>query len=181
LISTEGSISAEDLLKYTTSLLSIVLSHHYQKEEVLSMLRDTQVDFAKVRDTMYKYSKKVEERFFSEPAYAYFFAQFSCSHSGKQYIQNKLSKVDMSAEQDRKFKNSREMNERLVTEIEMMTLEAKQFLVRHYLDSGDSALTLNLLRNLGIDCERLVILKTQGIRSSKPVVDSILQEVRFEQ
>lgn len=92
---------------------------------MLTMLRDTQVDFSRVRDTMYKYSKKVEEKFFSEPCYAYFFAQFSCSHSGKQYISNKLQKLDLNTEHDRKFKNSREMNERLVSEIDMMTLEAK--------------------------------------------------------
>ena len=51
-------MGAAALVDYLTCILSIVLSHHYQKEEVLSMVRGTSVDFAKVRDTMYKYSKK---------------------------------------------------------------------------------------------------------------------------
>ena len=73
LISTEEQMSQKDLYKYVSSILSIVLSHHYQKEDILTMLKDTPVDFSKVRDTMYKYSKKVEEKFFTEPCFAYFF------------------------------------------------------------------------------------------------------------
>ena len=97
-------------MEYTTCILSIVLSHHYQKEEVLSMVKGTAVDFAKVRDTMYKYSKKVEERFFNDPCCAYFFIQFASSDSGRSYIQEKLSKVEMEQEGDKKHKNSREMS-----------------------------------------------------------------------
>jgi hypothetical protein len=73
LISTEEPMCQKDLFQYTSSILSIVLSHHYQKEEILSMFKDTPVDFNIVRDTMYKYSKKVEEKFFQEPCFAYFF------------------------------------------------------------------------------------------------------------
>ena len=135
LIGTEESMSEEDLYKYVSSILSIVLSHHYQKEDILAMLKDTPVDFSKVRDTMYKYSKKVEEKFFGEPCYAYFFIQFSASHWGKMYIQNKMAKVEEVTESDKKFKNSREMNERLVGEIELMTYEAKQSLVKYYLEN----------------------------------------------
>ena len=32
-----------------------------------------------VRDTMYKYSKKAEERYFTNPCFAYFFIQFAKS------------------------------------------------------------------------------------------------------
>ena len=44
------------------------------------------------------------------------------------------------------------MNERLVSEIELMTYEAKQFLVRHFLENIDDTLTHKLLKNLGFDC-----------------------------
>ena len=43
-----------------------------------------------VRDTMYKYSKKAEERFFSDACFAYFFIQFAKSEQGRSYIKNKL-------------------------------------------------------------------------------------------
>jgi hypothetical protein len=46
-----------------------------------------------------------------------------------------MAKVEELTESDKKFKNSREMNERLVGEIELMTYEAKQFLVKHYLEN----------------------------------------------
>jgi hypothetical protein len=83
LISTEDPLNSKDLLKYISAVLAIVLSHHYQKEEILSILEWSPVDFTPMRDTMYKYSKKVEEKFFADPCCAYFFAQFSCSFRGK--------------------------------------------------------------------------------------------------
>ena len=42
-------------------------------------------DFAVVRDTMYKYSKKAEDRFFSEPMLAFFFLYFARSSDGINY------------------------------------------------------------------------------------------------
>lgn len=157
-------MSEKDLFAYTSTLLSIVLSHHYQKDEILSMVKDTSVDFQKVRDTMYKYSKKVEEKFFQEPCYAYFFIQFSSSHFGKQYISNKLSKGEINQE---KYKNSREMNERLISEIELMTHEAKQFLVKHFIENTEDTLTYVLLKNIGIETERLMALRAYKLKNNK--------------
>lgn len=51
-----------------------------------------------MRDTMYKYSKKAEERFFSNPAMAYFFVQFATSERGKSYIMHKLERTTMTSE-----------------------------------------------------------------------------------
>jgi len=74
------------ILELTSCILSIVLSHHFQKKDIKSMVKGTNVDFALVRDTMYKYSKKAEERFFKNPCLAYFFIQFSTSDQGREYI-----------------------------------------------------------------------------------------------
>ena len=57
------------------------------------MVNGTSVDFQIVRDTMYKYSKKAEEPFFTNPCTAYFFIQFACSEKGKDYIATKLAKT----------------------------------------------------------------------------------------
>ena len=67
------------LLQLTSCLLSIVLSHHFQKKDIKAMVKGTEVDFMLVRDTMYKYSKKAEERFFRNPCLAYFFVKFATS------------------------------------------------------------------------------------------------------
>ena len=57
------------------------------------MVNGTSVDFQIVRDTMYKYSKKAEERFFTNPCMAYFFIQFEKNEKGKDYIATKLAKT----------------------------------------------------------------------------------------
>lgn len=53
--------------KLFSSILQIVLSHHFQKQEITCLLEEPgqSCDFSAVRDTMYKYSKKAEEKFFS--------------------------------------------------------------------------------------------------------------------
>jgi|DEB0MinimDraft_12_1074336.scaffolds.fasta_scaffold22194_3 hypothetical protein len=71
--------TSAQLLEFTSCILSIVLSHHYQKKDIRSMVKGTQVDFQLVRDTMYKYSKKAEERFFANPCMAFFFIEFATS------------------------------------------------------------------------------------------------------
>ena len=57
------------------------------------MVSGSTVDFQIVRDTMYKYSKKAEEKFFQNPCMAYFFIQFATSQKGKTYIKEKLAKT----------------------------------------------------------------------------------------
>lgn len=57
-------MNTKQLLQFTSSILSIVLSHHHQKEDIKRIVDGTSVDFKLVRDTMYKYSKKAEEKFF---------------------------------------------------------------------------------------------------------------------
>jgi hypothetical protein len=86
----ESPMNTTQILQFTSAILSIVLSHHFQKEDIKKMVQGTSVDFQMVRDTMYKYSKKAEERFFSDPCFAYFFIQFAKSEQGRSYIENKL-------------------------------------------------------------------------------------------
>jgi hypothetical protein len=66
-------MNTQQLLQFTASILSIVLSHHHQKEDIKRIVDGTAVDFKLVRDTMYKYSKKAEEKFFQNPCVAFFF------------------------------------------------------------------------------------------------------------
>lgn len=83
-------MNTTQILQFTSAVLSIVLSHHFQKEDIKKMVAGTSVDFQMVRDTMYKYSKKAEERFFTDACFAYFFIQFSRCEKGRSYIENKL-------------------------------------------------------------------------------------------
>ena len=57
-------------------LAMVVLSHRHNKEETISK-KEKDFDFSIVRDTMYKYSKKAQERFFRVPALAFLFVTFA--------------------------------------------------------------------------------------------------------
>lgn len=69
----DAPMTAEQLLEFTSAILSIVLSHHFQKKDIVDITEGTAVDFGMVRDTMYRYSKKAEERYFRNACMAYFF------------------------------------------------------------------------------------------------------------
>ncbi len=43
---------------------------------------------------MYKYSKKAEDRYLSNPCEAFILYKFAHSESGQEYINNKLEKID---------------------------------------------------------------------------------------
>ena len=51
---------------------------------------ESQSDFQTVRDTMYKYSKKAEDKFFQQAELAFFFLFFAHSADGQQYTKVKL-------------------------------------------------------------------------------------------
>jgi hypothetical protein len=57
-------------------LAMVVLSHRHNKEETISK-KEKDFDFSIVRDTMYKYSKKAQERFFRVPTLAFLFVTFA--------------------------------------------------------------------------------------------------------
>jgi len=69
----------------------VVLSHRHNKEESISKKKDKhELDFSLVRDTMYKYSKKVQERFFKHPPLAFLFIAFAASPEGIDFINQKF-------------------------------------------------------------------------------------------
>ena len=85
-------MTEKQLLDFSSGILSIVLSHHFQKEDIKRVTHGTSVDFAIVRDTMYKYSKRAEENFFRNSCMAFFFVQFAKGRHGRAYIESKLTR-----------------------------------------------------------------------------------------
>ena len=63
--------------------MAVVHSHRHNKED--SFLSESPIDFTLVRDTMYKYSKKAQERFFQVPTLAFLFVWFSASQEGMDF------------------------------------------------------------------------------------------------
>ena len=109
------------MLELSSAMLSIVLAHQYQKDEFIKVTEGTPVNFYKVRDTMYRYSKKAEEKFLECPCFAFLFYQFARSPIGQQYIKDKKGADDKSR-----------LDDRTEQEIEQMSNEALVMLQRSY-------------------------------------------------
>jgi hypothetical protein len=66
--------------EFAGMLSLVVLSHRHNKEESINKCASAkkgELDFTIVRDTMYKYSKKSQERFFKNAYLAFLFIGFS--------------------------------------------------------------------------------------------------------
>jgi len=74
-------------------MMMIVFSHRYSKGDKFIVEaeaeQDTLVDFTIVRDVMYKYSKKAQDRFLDLPIESFFFAAFSLSDEGLAFLTSK--------------------------------------------------------------------------------------------
>ncbi len=69
----------------------VVLSHRHNKEESITKERSKhELDFTLVRDTMYKYSKKAQERFFKISSLSFLFIAFAASPEGIEFIKQKF-------------------------------------------------------------------------------------------
>jgi hypothetical protein len=66
----------------------VVLSHRHNKEESITKKKEkcVDLDFTIVRDTMYKYSKKAQERFFKISPLSFLFIAFAASPEGINFI-----------------------------------------------------------------------------------------------
>jgi hypothetical protein len=101
---------------------------------------------------MYKYSKKAEERFFTNPCMAFLFIKFSENPQAREQVMNKLLKQGASDE-DTEMKdevhydqNVRqvEVNERILCEIDHMRHEASKVLFKTFLKRVEQIATQNL-------------------------------------
>lgn len=75
-------------------MMMIVFSHRYCKgdlfiNEATQDISNNSIDFSIVRDVMYKYSKKAQDRFFAHPIEAFLFSAFSLSDEGIQFLKSK--------------------------------------------------------------------------------------------
>lgn len=60
-------------------MIAFVYAHRHNKDDqfIVEAKAKGYIDFSIVRDVMYKYSKKAQDRFFSYPIECYFFAKFA--------------------------------------------------------------------------------------------------------
>jgi hypothetical protein len=82
------NLSKEQRLRMTQSMLAFVYAHRHNKDDVfiLESKKDKYIDFSIVRDVMYSYSKKAQDKFFSHVIESYFLAKFAMSPEGQSFI-----------------------------------------------------------------------------------------------
>jgi hypothetical protein len=93
--------------------MTVVFSHRYNKGDKFIQEANTladkglshcpSIDFSIIRDVMYKYSKKAQDRLFSKPIESFLFAAFSLSDEGLSFLQSKPDNND--SEKLRRLRN----------------------------------------------------------------------------
>lgn len=71
-------------------MMALVNSHKHNKNVVLK--NNKKLDFDTIRDTMYKYSKKSQNKFFENSVLSFIFAWFA--KNSKQFVAEKFSDKD---------------------------------------------------------------------------------------
>ncbi|CDW75770.1 UNKNOWN [Stylonychia lemnae] len=76
--------------EFLAQLTGLVHSHRHNKKEE-QFIVEKPIDFDIIRDTMYKYSKKAQEKFFNIPILCYFFIWFAQSEDGLLFTEEKFA------------------------------------------------------------------------------------------
>ena len=75
--------------EFLSVLMSVVHSHRHNKKEETAIVRRP-IDFDVVRDTMYKYSKKAQQKFFADVQLSFLFLWFLDSPASDDLLQEKF-------------------------------------------------------------------------------------------
>jgi hypothetical protein len=61
--------------------MAFTFAHRYEKDDrfLVESIKDGNMDFSVIRDTMYMYSKRAKEAFFARPIETFFFLRFAQS------------------------------------------------------------------------------------------------------
>ena len=92
--------SLENVQDLVHCMMSFVYAHRHNKDDLFLLQSKDLIDFTVLRDCMYHYSKKAQDRYFSQPIETYFFAKFAQSEQAQVFIK---SKNNMSSENIRRL------------------------------------------------------------------------------
>lgn len=120
------------------SMMVFVFAHRHNKddrflketENELAVDEDLHLDFSIVRDVMYHYSKKAQERFFTYPHESFFMAMFAVSRSGRDFIDQK---PDSPEKTQRLFKDISELKQQAVEGLTSLAKDDQSRMMCQYL------------------------------------------------
>lgn len=117
------SLSEKAAFQFVELVKLLVFSHRHNKND--EYLAHPLVDFAVVREPMYKYSRHAQEKFFDFSPYAFLFAWFAHAPQAK-----KFSAVKFAENPDTRYPA------RMVKEIDLLGSEAAQHLRKLQMEAG---------------------------------------------
>ena len=117
-------------LQVVQSMMVFLFSHRHTKddkfivetrEKVEEHPNELHMDFSIVRNVMYHYSKKAQERFFTFPIETYFFIRFAGSREGREFIQRKPDNQNKPEKVQRLMRDIKNLSEQAVASLEQLS------------------------------------------------------------
>lgn len=75
------------------------------------------IDFTIIRDVMYKYSKKAQDRYFSQPVESFMFAAFALSDEGLTFLRDKPDNIKDSSKLKRLLRDLHQLKDQAVNSL----------------------------------------------------------------
>lgn len=98
--------------QFAERMIPFIFSHRHEKDDKFIVeMRESgkQLDFETVRDVMYKYSKKAQERYLESPVECFFLYWFGKSSEGRDFIDKKSDSGQIRDKTDRLHKEMDEL------------------------------------------------------------------------
>jgi len=109
-------------------MMAFLFTHRHGKgDKFLVETREAGLvlDFDIVRDVMYKYSKKAQEKFFSNPIESFFLIQFANSKEGENFILKKADPKEIT-KTNRIFKEMEELKDQAIITIQKPDIHTEE-------------------------------------------------------
>ena len=186
------------MAEFSAAFISITLSHHFQKDEVKKIVSRTGVDFGTVRDTMHKYSRRAEEKFFKRSTWAFLFIHFAKNFKAAKnreekdepIIAEKIEVMTKEALDILKSTFERELWDLRIdhmTRLKLKAMNPVKRLLEFTLVAQKQLLSLILLENLSVDVDTILEEKLKHLcsddyraedRPSKSLLEKVFQGIK---
>jgi hypothetical protein len=93
-------LSDNQQLRVVQTMMAFTFAHRFEKDDnfIVESIKDGNIEFSVIRDTMYMYSKRAKDAFFSRPIETYFFLKFATSIQFQLAIDNRDAKERLQKE-----------------------------------------------------------------------------------
>lgn len=100
----------------------ILFSHRYTKND--RFICEKAIEFDIIRDVMYKYSKKAQDRYFSYPVECFMFAAFALSDEGHEFLKNKPDNAKDADKLNRVLRDLKQLKDIAVESLRQFAVKA---------------------------------------------------------